>query len=199
MFEGGEDLAEPGSLLRSGLMGGLRGASVTWVADVADAARSFRVGGVAEVLDESVHAAVGGLGEGDHAVDLGTADGDLCLVGGLPLGLAGLVVVGEADVAVHVHESNAGDEELLDGAVEGLAVDRCALLEDRVVKDVYGREFGGKADGYSLEVGGWRVVLFEEELLQSTISKAVEEDGSGRKAIAAGSADLLVIGLNRSG
>ena len=44
------------------------------------------VGGVAEVTDEGGHAAGGGLGEGDHAVDLGAADGDLGFVGGLPAG-----------------------------------------------------------------------------------------------------------------
>ena len=77
-------------------MRSLRGAGVAGVADVAEAAGGGAVGGVAEVLDQRVHAAVGGFGEGDHAVDLGAANGDLRLVGGLPTRGFGGIPVSEA-------------------------------------------------------------------------------------------------------
>ena len=54
----------------------------------------------------------------------------------------------------------------------------------------------GRTDGYALEVAGWRVVFFEEELLQAAVGEAVEEDGAGGQAIAAGAADLLVVGFD---
>jgi len=89
VFEGGEDLAKPGTLLRGGLMRGLRGVAAAGVADVAEAAGGGFIAGVAEVLDEGGHAAGGGLGEGYHAVDLGAADGDLRFVGSLPADYSG--------------------------------------------------------------------------------------------------------------
>jgi len=61
------------------------------------AAGAVGVGGVAEVADEGGHAALRGLGEGDHAVDLAAAELDLLLVTCLPVGCAGF-----ADVAVDV-------------------------------------------------------------------------------------------------
>ena len=54
-----------------GLGGGVGGA------EVAVAAGAVAVGGVAEVADEGGHAALRGFGEGDHAVDLGAAEGEL--------------------------------------------------------------------------------------------------------------------------
>ena len=105
----------------------------------------------------------------------------------------------EADVAGHVHEGDTGDEKFFQGAVEGVAVDHVLLFAKGVVEDVDGGEFGRKTEDYALEIGGWRIVFFEEEFLQTAVGEAVEEDGAGGQAIAAGAADLLVVGLHRSG
>ncbi len=106
---------------------------------------------------------------------------------------------GEADVAGHVHEGDTGDEELFQGAVEGVAVDHVLLFAKGVVEDIDGGEFGREAEDYAFEIGGGRIVFFEEEFLQTAVGEAVEEDGAGGQAIAAGAADLLVVGLYRSG
>ena len=53
------------------------------------------------MLDEGGHAALRGLGELNHAVDLGAAEVDLFVVAFAPCGLAG-GVFGGADIAAHV-------------------------------------------------------------------------------------------------
>ena len=70
------------------------------------AAGAEAVGGVAEVLDEGGHAALRGFGEGDHAVDLAAAEGELLVVAAAP-GFAGVRLLGGADVAVEVDGGGA--------------------------------------------------------------------------------------------
>ena len=62
-----------------------------------------------------------------------------------------------------------------------------------------GVKSSGRQTGYALEVGGWRVVSFEEEFLHPAVGEAVEEDGAGGQAVAAGAADLLVVGFDGAG
>ncbi len=69
IVEGGEDVLELAGLLCGGLAEGLRG-GVLGGAEVAVAAGAQAVGGVAEVLDQGVHAALRRFGVGDDAVDL---------------------------------------------------------------------------------------------------------------------------------
>ena len=192
-------MAEPGAFLLCGLVRGVGGVGAGGVADVAEAAGAVAVGGVAEVLDEGGHAAGGGLGEGDHAVDLGAADGDLGLVALLPWRGAGVDGLGEADVAGDVHVGYAGDEEFFDGAVEGFAVDHVLLLAKKIVDDVDGGEVGGEDFGDALEVVDGGVVFFEEELLEAAVGEAVEEDGAGGEAVATGAAYLLVVAFDGAG
>ncbi len=122
-FEGFEDGAELAVLLRGGLAEGLCGGSLGR-AEVAVAAGAKAVGGVAEVLDEGGHAALRSFGEGDHAVDLAAAEGELRVVAGAPVGLAG-----RADVACHVERCRTLGGELFGGAVEGLGVHPEALAK----------------------------------------------------------------------
>ncbi len=71
--EGAEDGVELAGLLLVGSAEGLGGGALGG-AEVTVAARAEAVGGVTKVLDEGGHAALGGLGVGDHAVDLGAAE-----------------------------------------------------------------------------------------------------------------------------
>ena len=48
-------------------------------------------------------------------------------------------------------------------------------------------------------LGDVRVVAFEEGLVDAAVYKGVKQDRSGRQAVAAGAADLLVEGLDRRG
>ena len=86
--EGGEDGAEVAGLRGGGRGEGLGGGG-GGRAEVALAAGAVGVGGVAEVADDGGHAALLGFGEGDHAVDLGAAEGDLGFVAGAPGFFAG--------------------------------------------------------------------------------------------------------------
>ena len=144
-------------------------------------------------LDEGGHAALRGLGEGDHAVDLGAAEGELrrrsrcariCCCG----------VFGGADVAGHVDGGCALRDEFFDGLVEGLGVHLEALAEEVGHLVVVGEE-GGDAG----EIGGGGVVALEEEVVHLAVGEGVEEDGAGGLAIAAGAADLLVVGFDGAG
>ncbi len=49
------------------------------------------------------------------------------------------------------------------------------------------------------EFGGHGVVALEEEIVHLAVGVAVEQDGAGGVAVAAGAADLLVVGLDRGG
>ena len=81
--EGAEDGAEMAVLLLWWVAKGLRGGAFGG-AEVAVAAGAETVGGVAEVLDEGGHAALRVSAKRGHAVDLGTAEGELGVVAGLP-------------------------------------------------------------------------------------------------------------------
>ena len=190
-FEGEEDGGEVAEVVGVGDAVGLR-AGGAGGADVAVAAGAVAVGGVAEVADEAGHAALAGLGEGDHGVDLAAAVGDLGLVGAAP-GL-GAGRSGGANEAVHVD---------LRGALGGELFDR--LLEDvgghaELLPEGLGRlELVGEGLGDAVEVGGGWVVALEEELVDLAVGVGVQQDGAAGLAVAAGAADLLVVGLDRGG
>ena len=164
-------------------------------AEVACAAGAMGVGGVAEVADEGGHAALLGFGEGDHAVDLGAAEGDLGVVAGAPgLGTQGFGGGCGADVAGEVDGCGSLGDELLDGFVEGGEVHLEALGERLGHEVVVGEDLSDAG-----EVGGGRVVAVEEEVVHLAVGEAVEQDGAGGQAVAAGAADLLVEGFDGCG
>ncbi len=57
----------------------------------------------------------------------------------------------------------------------------------------------GEEGGYADEFGGGGVVALEEEVVHLAVGEGVEEDGAGGLAVAAGAADLLVVGLDGAG
>ena len=101
LAEDGEELA---GLLRRGLAEGAGGGALGG-AEVTVAAGAKAVGGVAEVLDEGGHAALGGLGEGGHTVDLAAAEGELLIVAGAPG--AGTGVLGGTDSSIEFDDGGA--------------------------------------------------------------------------------------------
>ncbi len=60
-------------------------------------------------------------------------------------------------------------------------------------------EVGGEEGGDAGELGGGGVVALEEEVVHLAVGEGVEEDGAGGQAVAAGAADLLVVGLDGGG
>ncbi len=162
------------------------GRGVFRAADVADAAGRADVVQITKVPDECVHAAAGALGIGDDFVDLGAPVAYLLLVVLLPT-----VLLAEADGAVEVGGDGSLDEELVDALLDDLAVHLELALEGGQGGDVVAECLED-----ALDVPDGRIVLFEQELLGAAIGEAVEEDGAGWLAIAAGAADLLVVGLD---
>jgi hypothetical protein len=190
-FEGAEDGHEAAEVVGIGFADGLgaTGDGAGGVAEVAVTAGAGSVGGVSEVADEGGHAALGLLGELGHAVDLGFAEGDLGVVALAPGGGPG-----SADVALDVDDGGALGGELLGGVVEALGVHPEALAEEVGHLEVFGED-----GGYAGELGGWGVVALEEEVVHLAVGEGVQEDGAGGEAVAAGSADLLVVGLDGAG
>ncbi len=152
-----------------------------------------RAWGVAEVADEGGHAALRSFGELDHAVELGAAVGELLLVAGAPQAGVGGAERG-ADAAFDVELSGALGGELVDGALE-VGGEHLELLAERVG----GLELVGEEAGDAGEVFDGRVVALEEGLVDFAVGEAVEEDGAGGEAIAAGAADFLVIAFDGGG
>ena len=169
---------ELAGLFRSGRVEGLRGGGGGG-AEVAEAAGTVRVGGVAEVADDGGHAALLGFGECDHAVDLGAAEGDLGLVGGAPgcgrcgVGRRRACCIRKTHVAGEVDGGCAVGDEFFDGLGEAVEV-HLETLGERVGHEEVVGEDGGDAG----EVGGGRVVALEEELVNLAVGVAVEEDGA---------------------
>ena len=56
-----------------------------------------------------------------------------------------------------------------------------------------------RTGGYADEFGGGGVVALEEEVVHLAVGEGVEEDGAGGLTVAAGAADLLVVGLDGAG
>ena len=171
-----------------GLGGGALGG-----AEVAVAAGAEAVGGVAEVLDEGGHAALGGFGVGDHAVDLAAAEGELLVVAGAP----GL------DVAVCSVARTLPSKSMAAAPCEAsfstARLKVSTIHPEALAEDVGHLEFVGEEGGYPDEFGGGGVVALEEEVVHLAVGEGVEEDGAGGLAVASGAADLLVVGLDGAG
>jgi len=161
-------------------------------ADVAVAAGAGAVGGVAEMADEAGHAALAGLGEGYHGLDLAATVGDLGLVGAAP-GVAADRSI-RPDQAVHVDLRGALAGELFDRLLEDVA-GHAELLPERLGL----LKFAGERLDDAVEIGDGRVVALKEGLVDLAVDEGVEKDRPTGEAIAAGAADLLVVGLDRGG
>ena len=158
-------------------------------AKVAAAAGAEAVGGVAEVLDEGGHAALRGLSEGGHAVDLLAAEVELGVVAGAPPGVAG-----RADVAFDVERRGVLRGELGEGVGDDVGIHAQAAGEVCGGLEVWGE--GGEDAG---ELRGGGVVALKEEVVHLPVGERVEEDAAGREAVATGAADLLVEAFDRGG
>ncbi len=86
------------------------------------------------------------------------------------------------------------EASFLDGFGEGVGVH----FEFRA-EDVRHLKFVGEGACDAGELGGYGVVALEEEVVHLAVGEAVEEDGAGGQAVAAGAADLLVEGFDGGG
>ncbi len=145
------------------------------------------------MADKSGHAALGRFSKLHDAVELGAALGELLLIAGAPeTGVSG--AEGAADAAFHIELGSALSGEFVDGTLEVFR-EHIEFLEERVG----GLELVGEEAGDAGKVFDRRVVAFEEALVNFAIGKAMEEDDAGRKAVAAGASDLLVIAFEGGG
>ena len=141
------------------------------------------------MADEGGHAALCGLGEGDHAVDLLAPEGELGVVAGAP----GPCVRG-AHRAVDLERRGTLRGELSEDAVE--SVDRRAQAGG---EGFAGAGFRAERGGNAGELRGSRVVALEKELMHASIGEGVQQNGARGEAVAAGAANLLVEALDRCG
>ncbi len=186
--EGAENRPELAVLLRGGLVEALSGGTLGR-AEVAVAAGAQVVRGVAEVLDESRHAALRGFGEAGHAIDLGTAERELAVVAGTPV-----IAAGRSQVACDIHCGGSLGDEFFGGTLEGLKV------EPELLAQIVGLlELRGERAGQAGELVGRRIIPLQEEVVHLAVGEGVQKHGSGRIAVSPGSSDLLVVGFYRSG
>ena len=183
-----EDGGELAEVLGVGLAKALGGRG-RGVAGVAMPAWTRAVGGVAKVADEGGHAAVLALGKRNHAVDLRAAECHLLVVAGAPCSRAGA-----AHVAGHVDLGGTLRGQLFRDPGEAFGVHAETLAEDVGHLEVVVKHLGDAG-----ELGRWGVVALQEEVVHLAVGEGMQEDGAAGEAVAAGAADLLVVGLDGGG
>ena len=104
------------------------------------------------------------------------------------------MLVAAADVLGEIHQRSAVNPQLLERFIEALGI-HAELVLERGLFDGFGAEAREDAVQH-LHVG---VVALEEKVVSAAVRVGVHQDGAAGRAVAAGAADLLVIGFQTSG